>query len=277
MISIRESEAPVSFQIHPAAMLFPEMSDEEWTNLCVDIRENGQREAIIIHGNQVIDGRNRLRACRYLGFTPKTRLYNGREEDITSFVFSLNLHRRHLTESQRSMVAGKLETMRHGRPGKDANLHVSRDDAAKMLNVSPRSVATAKQILTKGEPEVSAAVVAGSMSLNEASKVVQLHPTKQREVVALSPAERRTTLKGNSLEELEVGKSFTDSAGAERVGLTMALKSIADLTASAEDLISNCPKYMAPDVNKHFRQAFMKMQALNAAYQNWEHRNVVDA
>lgn len=281
-IRFREHESPVNYQIHPAAMLFPEMSDDEWKNLCDDIRTNGQREAIIIHGNQVIDGRNRLRACRWLKIEPKVRVYHGREEDITSFVLSLNLHRRHLTESQRAMIAAKVATARVGNPTFNrANLPdrapPTNSEAAKMLNVSERSVKTAKQIAAKGEPEVAAAVQSGDMTINEAAKVVQLRPDQQRDVVAMPVAERRTTLKGNTLEELEVGKHITDPAGAERVALSMALKAIADLTASADDLIANCPKYAAPPVNKHFRQAFMKMQALNAAYQNWEHRNVVDA
>lgn len=281
-IRIQQHEAPVSYQIHPAAMLFPEMSDEEWKNLCDDMREHGQREAIIVHGNQVIDGRNRLRACRWLKIEPKVRVYHGREEDILSFVTSLNLHRRHLSESQRALVGSKIATQKNGGDRKSdqkANLPAdpTNAQAAAMLNVSERSVKTAKHIVAKGEPEVVAAVEAGTMTLNEASKVIQLRPEQQRVVAALPPSERRTTLKGNTLDELEVGKHATDTAGAERVELTMALKRIAELSASAEELISKCPKYAAPPLNQHFRQAFMKMQALNAAYQNWEHRNVVNA
>lgn len=57
------------------------------------------------------------------------------------------LHRRHLSESQRGMVASKLANITHGgnRKDQDANLHfeVSRSDAADMLNVSTRTVAAA--------------------------------------------------------------------------------------------------------------------------------------
>jgi hypothetical protein len=52
---------------------------------------------------------------------------------------SLNLHRRHLTESQRGMVAANIENMPTHRPAdKDANLHTSQAQAAKLMNVSER-------------------------------------------------------------------------------------------------------------------------------------------
>ena len=74
------------------------------------------------------------------------RLYEG--NDPLAFVLSLNLKRRHLNESQRASIAARIENMKHGRPsGKDANLHlntdhqisISREKAAEMLNVSPRT------------------------------------------------------------------------------------------------------------------------------------------
>lgn len=109
------------------------------------------------------------------------------------------------------MVAGKVATMKRG-GDRGANQHGTRQtanlptatsnaQAAKLLNVSERSVRAAKQIAAKGEPEVAAAVEAGKMTLNEASKVVQLRPEIQRTVANLPKEERRETLKGNSGDE----------------------------------------------------------------------------
>jgi hypothetical protein len=67
----------------------------------------------------------------------------------------------HLHESQRAMVGAKLENMKQGRPGKDANLHgISHDDAADLLNISKRSIATARKLLDSetAEPELIEAV-----------------------------------------------------------------------------------------------------------------------
>jgi hypothetical protein len=72
--------------------------------------------------------------------------------------------RRHLHESQRAMVGAKLENMKQGRPGKDANLHgISHDDAADLLNISKQSIATARKLLDSetAEPELIEAVEPG--------------------------------------------------------------------------------------------------------------------
>jgi hypothetical protein len=85
--------------------------------------------------------RNRYRACLAGGIEPDFVPYLG--DDPLQFVISKNLKRRHLSESQRGYVAAKLETLKHGgnrKSDQDANLHLDRDDAAKLLNVSPRTV-----------------------------------------------------------------------------------------------------------------------------------------
>jgi hypothetical protein len=51
------------------------------------------------------DGRNRWRACQAAGVAIRTRPFAG--GDPLAFVLSSNLHRRHLNESRRAMVASK--------------------------------------------------------------------------------------------------------------------------------------------------------------------------
>jgi len=75
---------------------------------------------------------------------------------------SLNLKRRHLSESQRAMVAARVANMRQGtRTDLEpcANLRkVSQPQAAEMLNVSERSVQHAAKIEREAIPEVTKAV-----------------------------------------------------------------------------------------------------------------------
>ena len=91
---------------------------------------------------------------------------------MPSLLILLRLYR-HLNESQRGMVAAKLETLKQGRPNKDANLHdlqVSRSDAADMFNVSPRTVAAASKVQSEAPAEVIHAVEAGTVSINLATQ-----------------------------------------------------------------------------------------------------------
>jgi len=270
-----EQDIGVHYQIHPAAMLFPEMEGDQWVKFVADIRDNGQREPIVVHNGQVIDGRNRLRACRWLKIDPKVRQYHGREEDIIPYVMSLNLNRRHLTESQRAMIAAKVATMKQGARTDLAGIQAkSQPEAAKLLNVSRDSVQKAAAVTKLGQPEVVAAVSTGKISLNEASKIVQLKPEKQKEIVELPKAERREALHGSGIENMDLHRVSDDKFFDDRYDLVEALTQIANLKASAEQIIRDCPRYAAPDVNRVFGKAFMTMQALHAIYQTWEYRNV---
>jgi hypothetical protein len=104
------------------------------------LEENGLREPIVVEG-KIRDGRNRFCACGELGIQPELEYFNGGAPAV--FVLSMNLHRRHLTTSQRAMIAAEIATYKQGRPAKDTNLHVLPADAAQLLNVSRRTVATA--------------------------------------------------------------------------------------------------------------------------------------
>jgi len=157
---------------HPLAELFPLMNDAEIAVLAADIKANGVRAAITLLDGMILDGRNRHRACEIAGVEPKFREHKG--GDPLAFVLSANLHRRHLTASQRAMVAANLENMDHGGDRKstqhqDAILHLDRASAAESLAVSPRSVSTAAKI-KKESPQLAAEVAAGKISLNAAVK-----------------------------------------------------------------------------------------------------------
>jgi ParB-like chromosome segregation protein Spo0J len=56
------------YKVHPAADLFPMMSDEELTKLAEDIKANGLQSPITFTMNDVLlDGRNRLEAMERAG------------------------------------------------------------------------------------------------------------------------------------------------------------------------------------------------------------------
>jgi hypothetical protein len=161
-----------SVDIHPAAELFPMMSAEEYAGLVDDIHQHGQREKIVMWQGQLLDGRNRLKACIELDIEPEV-IELPEDADPVAFICSLNVHRRHLSTSQRAMIAGMLADLENGkRPSQICECGLKREDAAKMMNVSARSVDTAKKVKEKAAADVVAKVKDGKMSLNAAAKTI---------------------------------------------------------------------------------------------------------
>jgi len=123
--------------IHPAALLFPELPADELKDLADDIKKNGQMYRIIVQDGKILDGRNRLKACKLAGVEPEfTRPVD--RVDPLDFVLSSNLHRRHLTPAQRrEVIAAVLKQ----RPEK-SDRHV-----AKQTKTSDKTVAAVREKL----------------------------------------------------------------------------------------------------------------------------------
>jgi N6-adenosine-specific RNA methylase IME4/ParB-like chromosome segregation protein Spo0J len=168
---------------HPLANLFPPLDGTEFDELVADIRANGLREPIILFEGAILDGRNRLRACEVAGIQTAFRPYRG--NDPLGYVISVNLRRRHLSESQRAMVAAKLATLTHGQrqSGQLAGVP-TQDEAAALLNVGERSVRRAAEVRDQGIAELQSAVERGEVSVSAAGDVATLPEHQQTEVVA---------------------------------------------------------------------------------------------
>ena len=93
----------VTYEVHPAARLFPRLEGKQFEELFFDIAMNGLREPVVVRGLEIVDGRNRLRAALRAGGTVRFEEL-GDDVDVYAFVSSANLYRRHLTTSQRVML-----------------------------------------------------------------------------------------------------------------------------------------------------------------------------
>jgi len=96
--------------IHPAADLFPLVDGEEFAELCHDIKERGLQQPITVwKDGTLLDGRNRLLACHETLQEVIFDRYEG--GDPVQFSISANLHRRHLTPSQRNMTGALADEL----------------------------------------------------------------------------------------------------------------------------------------------------------------------
>jgi hypothetical protein len=108
--ALRQLAAPRE-PVHPVLELIPPMRPREYEPFRADVAEHGVITPVEVdeHG-VVLDGRERLRACRELGVDCARRIRIGlSEEEKFTLVTSLNLTRRHLSADQRAVVALKLE------------------------------------------------------------------------------------------------------------------------------------------------------------------------
>jgi ParB-like chromosome segregation protein Spo0J len=97
-------------RIHALAEIFPELDATAFGNLKASIDEHGQRDPIVLLGDEILDGRNRYKACLELGRNPQFRNFDpARDGDPIKFVADKNLNRRHLTPGQRASVAKKID------------------------------------------------------------------------------------------------------------------------------------------------------------------------
>ena len=178
-----------NYPVHPVAELFPEMDGESYVALKADIASHGLSEPIVLWKKQLIDGRHRLRACKELGVKP-TAVSISDSDDPLVYVISHNLHRRHLTESQRAMVAAKIATLKPGEIGNGRKVgeqicSPTTADAAKQLSVSRRSVISAKQVLEHGSKAVQQAVEKGTLKVSTAAELATSGATKSEQTQAV--------------------------------------------------------------------------------------------
>ena len=160
------------YRVHPAAAVFPIMSGREFDELVEDVRANGLREPVVVSGDQLIDGRNRVRACAAAGVVPKVReLAHG--TDVASWVMSVNLRRRHLDASQRALLASRLSALSD---------EVTLGQAGEMMGVSRASVARAAAV-EKGPEPLRAAAREGVVSVGDAYELRGEEPETIKQLV----------------------------------------------------------------------------------------------
>lgn len=196
----RDRESSMNLEFHHAAELFPLVTGKEFESLKADIAEHGLRELPWTHEGKIIDGRNRVRACRELGKNFSTREWDGNGSPI-EFVVSVNLHRRHLTASQRAMVARDMLPMlkaeakerqrEHGftAPGKRKNT-CSRNGtsvqagrsvahAGRLVGVSQGYVSEARAV-AEADPKLAEKVRSGVVTLKAARHRSGGKPARKR-------------------------------------------------------------------------------------------------
>lgn len=201
----------MTYELHPLCTLFPRLAGAEFDALRDDIKVNGLRAPIVLHGGMILDGGNRYRACLEAGVEPTFAEFTG--GNLVSFVLSANLHRRHMSAGQQAAIVASAQdwakAQPEGRPAKQCNV-APLSTAESRAAESGASLRTQKMAdkVAKADPELARKVAHGDVSLPKAH--ASLAPAKEKP----EPLEDD----GPSAEEIaEARRSAEDDAEAVRL------------------------------------------------------------
>ena len=226
-------------EFHEVANIFPMMGEEEYEKLKSDIAIHGQREPIWTHDGKIVDGRNRYKACVDVGAEPIFKQWDGRGS-LLEFVMSLNMHRRHLTASQKAVVSLSVEKIQaeearerqrlagvlYGENHKKEvpqliaepleNKGEARDKTAEIIGVNRQYISDAKRIQAQA-PELLEPLLDGRINIPMAKILMDFAPEEREEIIAQGEAEVKDTykrIKKEAIQRKEEAEKETQKATA---------------------------------------------------------------
>lgn len=222
------------YTAHEYADLFPMMGDDEFASLVEDVRRKGQIESIVLFKGQILDGRNRYKACKQLGIEPRYKQFSGNDQQALEAVLSWNLERRHLSSSQKAAISVELvplfdalEEQAKGRQLRTAenrekaslvnqkfekqeshNERSTAHKAAAAMGTNRQYISDAKK-LKDNAPEVLEQVKAGAINISEAKQIAKLAEGDRQQV--LTVAEKTTG------DKKAIKKALSDISRQQRI------------------------------------------------------------
>jgi hypothetical protein len=193
-----------TYTFHEAANLFPMLPDRELETLANDIKQTGLLNPIILHQGQIIDGRNRYLACKQARVEPRFVVWEPNNRSPLEWVLSQNIHRRHLSASQRACLAveikpqfeaaakqNQLSGLKQGHESRPRSVKVDktgtpvevRKEVARRCSVSEGYVYAAQKIRNADE-SLFQRIKSGTTTITDAKvelKNKELNDWKQRE------------------------------------------------------------------------------------------------
>ena len=222
---------------HPLSAAFPSMSESEIQALANDISANGQREPGVIFEDMVIDGWHRYQACQIAGVEFDSRPL-AKFDDPVLFVKSRNLHRRHLTASQR---AAAVVACNDWHPSGYFNLDkgatiaplkiATNAEMAKEADVSERTIQYTK---TASKVGLISDVKEGKISAKKAHDQAKGETKQKPKPLGFEEEQKSPEISQNEAESAEFGPSDDEIALAEKSELDQ-LEYIKNLLNSDDD------------------------------------------
>ncbi len=168
-------------------VLIPPLTSEEFKQLERNILEEGIRDPLVTWNGILVDGHNRYRIAQEydIDFVTVEKEFADMNA-VKEWMINNQFGRRNLNNYQRSVLALQLEDVFKAKakenqirkpdfvPQKSAEQKVeTRQEIAKVANVSHDTISKVKKIEATASPEIKAKVSTGQISINEAFKEIK--------------------------------------------------------------------------------------------------------
>lgn len=161
--------------LHEVMNYIPELSRDDLELLRKDIKENGQREPVLVDGQgRLVDGRARWEILAKLGIVPEQKVVVGTGAQVWKASLEAN-RSRFPTRWERTLLAVSLPA-RHS-PGDDRVLTALQ--AAETLRVHHHTVGSLRRIVALGMPELVDAITSDRIRLGSVQKIIRNYPRDQ--------------------------------------------------------------------------------------------------
>ena len=213
------------YKVHPAASQFPLMEGNAFDEISSSIEEFGLIHPIVLKGDLLIDGRNRLRAATKLNTKYKEENRSHRIKittvelpadinNVAEYIYDINISRRHLTLDQQSAIgAAILPMIAQEREAKQVATQFK-----KGVSPNPGGKPKAEADTKPYPPETKDTKQKNAEStVGQIAKLAKVSPHKARQTVAMVKAVEAGELPEDTIAKVKAGELKIKDAVPKRV------------------------------------------------------------
>ena len=201
-----EVEIICGYKVHPAASIFPLIEGDEFDQLVDSIARNGMHYPIVLRGDQLLDGRNRLRAAhaaREQGYKVSipTNQWTDNRISVSEWIWDTNATRRQLTDDGLAMASASITPMVFAE-------NAERKKAFQFTQGKSGNVSGKKQVKTKtfspANRDLKAMTERSTVGQVAAKAKTSIH--KARQAIAVQKAIKDGTIPADTAKAVMAGK-----------------------------------------------------------------------
>lgn len=200
-------ETIAGFTVHPAAAVFPLIDGDDFNDLCESIRMHGVQHPAVVRGNELLDGRNRMRACEALksqGWSGSCPVVEWKDDgrNVAEWIWDTNALRRHMDDDGIAMASSAIWPLIAKE--NEARREASKFDKAKATEAAKARHAVTTESSSPQKRDRKAGDARSTVGQVAAKAGTSMH--KARQAIAVQKAIEAGELPAETAKEVMAGK-----------------------------------------------------------------------